>query len=80
MHYCVKPITVQYYISACVSWVSRLTLLDLETNWTYALWEWNSLVYRRSAVCKSDAMIPLLTVVLWFSISLRLKPTQLSWI
>lgn len=80
MYYCVKPITVQYYISACVSWVSRLTLLDLETNWTYALWEWNSLVYRRSVVCKSDAMIPLLTVVLWFSISLRLKPTQLSWI
>ena len=26
-----KPITVQY----CVSWVPRLTLLDLRTNWTY---------------------------------------------
>ena len=24
-----KPITVQYYIASCVSWVPRLTLLDL---------------------------------------------------
>ena len=24
-----KPITVQYYIADCVSWVPRLTLLDL---------------------------------------------------
>ena len=30
-----KPITVQYYIAECVSWVSRLTLLDLQINWTY---------------------------------------------
>ena len=30
-----KPITVQYYIADCVSWVPRLTLLDLQTNWTY---------------------------------------------
>ena len=30
-----KPITVQYYIVSCVSWVPRLTLLDLRTNWTY---------------------------------------------
>ena len=34
-----KPITVQYYIVHCVSWVPRLTLLDLRTHWTqeYAL-------------------------------------------
>ena len=32
--YC-KPITVQYYIADCVSWVPRLTLLGLLTNWTY---------------------------------------------
>ena len=32
-HY--KHITVQYYIAHCVSWVPRLTLLDLQTNWTY---------------------------------------------
>ena len=25
-----KPITVQYYITSCVSWVPRLTLLDLQ--------------------------------------------------
>ena len=30
-----KPITVQYYIADCVSWVPRLTLLDLQTNHTY---------------------------------------------
>ena len=29
-----KPITVQYYIADCVSWIPRLTLLDLQTNWT----------------------------------------------
>ena len=32
-HY--KPITVQYYIADCVIWVPRLTLLDLQTSWTY---------------------------------------------
>ena len=30
-----KPITVQYYVADCVSCVPRLTLLDLQTNWTY---------------------------------------------
>ena len=29
-----KPITVQYSIANCVSWVPRLTLLDLQTNQT----------------------------------------------
>ena len=36
MYYCVrekyyKPITVEYYITSCVSWVPRLTWLDLHT-------------------------------------------------
>ena len=30
-----KPITVQYYVADCVSWLPRLTLLDLRTNLTY---------------------------------------------
>ena len=30
-----RPITVQRYVANCVSWVPRLTLLDLCTNWTY---------------------------------------------
>ena len=30
-----KPSIVQYYIARCVSWVSRVTLLYLGTNWTY---------------------------------------------
>ena len=29
-----KPIIVQCYPANCVSWVDRLTLLDLGTNWT----------------------------------------------
>ena len=32
-----KPITVQYYIADSVSWVLRLTSLNLRTNWTYKL-------------------------------------------
>ena len=32
--YC-KPVTVQYCVVDCVSWVPRLTLLDLGTNWTH---------------------------------------------
>ena len=32
--YC-TPITVQYHIANFVSWVPRLTLLDLQTNRTY---------------------------------------------
>ena len=29
-----KPIRAQYYTADCVSWIPRLTLLDLQTNWT----------------------------------------------
>ena len=32
-----KSITVQHCIADCVSWVPRLTLLDLRTNWTNEL-------------------------------------------
>ena len=30
-----KPIIVQYHIANCISWLRRLTSLDLRTNWTY---------------------------------------------
>ena len=30
-----NPITIQHYIADCVSWVPRLTLLDLGTNWNF---------------------------------------------
>ena len=30
-----KLITVQYYTVNCVSWVPRLTLLNLQTHWAY---------------------------------------------
>ena len=30
-----KLITAQYYVASCVSWVPRLSVLDLRTNWTY---------------------------------------------
>ena len=29
-----KPVTVQYHTANCVRWVPRLTLLDLQRNWT----------------------------------------------
>ena len=32
---CYKSMTVQHYIANCVSWVPRLTLLDVGTNWIY---------------------------------------------
>ena len=32
--YC-KPITIQYCIVNCVSWVPRLTLMNLRMNWIY---------------------------------------------
>ena len=44
-----KPITVQYYIANCVSWVPRLTLLDLRKNWTYTLR--TDLVRRQGTYC-----------------------------
>ena len=45
-----KPITVQYYIADCVSWVPRLTLLDLRTGFMNTLLEWNSFVCRGPTV------------------------------
>ena len=30
-----KSTTVQYYIASCVSWIPRITLLDLQMYWTY---------------------------------------------
>ena len=41
-----KPLTVQYYIADCVSWVPRLTLLDLQTRLMNTLLEQNSFLYR----------------------------------
>ena len=40
------PITVQYYIADCVSWVPRLTLLDLQSELMTALSKQNSFVCR----------------------------------
>ena len=55
-----KPITVQYYIADCVSWVPRLTLLDLRTNGlTNALLEWNSFVCRGLTVTESYSVYSL---------------------
>ena len=41
-----RPITIQYYLADCVSWVPRLTLLDL----TNVLSEWNFFACRGLAV------------------------------
>ena len=39
-----KPITVQYYIAGCVSWVPRLTSLDLQIGLMNMHLEWNSFI------------------------------------
>ena len=36
-----KPITVQYYIASCVSWVPWLTLLDLTNKMNLGTHSWN---------------------------------------
>ena len=41
-----KPITVWYYIADFVSWVPRLTMLDIQANWTNSLLELNLFVCR----------------------------------
>ena len=45
-----KPITIQYVIANCVNWVPRLTLLDLQTNWTYKCALWTELIPRGCTV------------------------------
>ena len=40
-----KPTTEQYYIANCVSWVPRLTLLDLWINTTYKCALWMELIH-----------------------------------
>ena len=44
--------THTHCIADCVSWVPRLTLLDLRTNWTYAcpLVEWDLFICRELTV------------------------------
>ena len=51
--YC-KPITVQYCIAECVSWVPRLTLLDLRTNWIYERILRTELVHMSGTYCNVD--------------------------
>ena len=54
-----KPITVQYYqyyIVDCVSWVPRLTLLDLQTNWTYKCTLRMELVHMQGTYCNPKSM------------------------
>ena len=46
-----KPITIQYYIANCVSWVPRLILLDLGTNLTYKCALRLELVFMKGTYC-----------------------------
>ena len=46
-----RPITVQYYIASCVSWIPRLNLLDLQIRFMDMLLEQNSFICRRLTVC-----------------------------
>ena len=52
-----KPITVQYYIVNCVSWVPRLALLDLGTNWTYKCALWTELVHMYEDYCIEETHV-----------------------
>ena len=54
-----KPITVQYYIADCVSWVPRLSLLDFRTNWTQKCTLRMELTHRQGKV-KSLSSVQLL--------------------
>ena len=38
-----EPITVQCCVASFVSWVLRLTLLDLKTNWKYECSQYGTL-------------------------------------
>ena len=46
-----RPITVQFYIANCVSWIPRLNLLDLQIRFMDVLLEQNSFICRRLTVC-----------------------------
>jgi len=48
---------MQYYIVNCVSWVPRLTLLDLRTNWTYKWSLWTELVRMKGNYCIEETCI-----------------------
>ena len=51
-----KPITVQYYIADCVSWVPRITLLDLaKIGLTNTLLEQNSFVCKGLTVSQTGS-------------------------
>ena len=46
-----KPIRIQYYIANRVSWVARLTLLNLRTHWTYKCALGMELVHMQGTYC-----------------------------
>ena len=48
-----KPVTAQYYIANCVSWVPRLTLLDLTNKLDLT----NALSERNSCICRGLTVI-----------------------
>ena len=54
---CYKFITVQYYIVNCVSWVSRLILLDLQIRLMNMLSKWKSFICRELTVCPNNRIV-----------------------
>ena len=57
-----KPITGQYYIVCCVSWVRRLTLLDLKINWTYEYAFPTDLVCMLGTDCRNVPVVIIVSV------------------
>ena len=65
-----KPVTVQNYIDNCVSWVPKLTLLDLQANWNRA-----HLYNLQGTYCITDLVISTTVSILLNSIWLPCCPT-----
>ena len=54
---CYKLITVQYYIVNCVSWVTRLILLDLQIGLMNMLSKWKSFICRGLTVRPNNRIL-----------------------
>ena len=83
-----KPVTVQYYITDCVSWVPRLTLWDIPTNWTERMHSRNRThlcvgelleMEGNIALSTQDSLDPGFKLFTPSPLSVCLTPSQLTW-
>ena len=83
-----QPITVQYYPADCVSWVPRLTLWDVPTNWTERMHSRNRThlcvgelleMEGNIALSTQDSLDPGFKLFTPSPLSVCLTPSQLTW-